>query len=157
MERSVMRRQFLGGIAIVAAGAALEACALPASSLAPGASSTTVPSDAPQDLVLRNATVLTMDPARPSANAVAIAGDVIAAVGSEAEVLAAAAPGATVVDLGGRIVLPGFNDAHCHLIGDRNVTGVGTPEEAIEAALAGGWTSISELFVNQRRVRNLGQ
>lgn len=96
-----------------------------------------------------------MDPERPDANAVAIAGDRIMAVGAEAEVLAAAAPDARIVDLGGRVLLPGFNDAHCHRIGDRNVTGVATAEDAIQAALAGGWTSISELFVNQERLDEL--
>ena len=90
MGRSVTRRQFLGSISIVAAGATLEACALPAASLT--SRSTLAPHP---NLVLRNATVLTMDSAHPSADAVMIAGDTIVAVGTEAEVLAAAAPNAT--------------------------------------------------------------
>jgi predicted amidohydrolase YtcJ len=106
-------------------------------------------------LVLRNGTVLTMDPTHPTADAVAITGDTITAVGPEAEVLAGAAPSATIVDLGGRVLLPGFNDAHCHRIGDRGVSGYESAEEAIEDALAGGWTSISELFVNQERLDEL--
>jgi predicted amidohydrolase YtcJ len=96
-----------------------------------------------------------MDPARPVADAVAITGDLITAVGPEAEVLAAAPPTARILDLGGRVLLPGFNDAHCHRIGDRDVTGIDTAEKAIEAALASGWTSISELFVNQERLDEL--
>lgn len=95
-----------------------------------------------------------MDPERPDANAVAIAGDRIVAVGAEAEVLAAA-PDARIVDLGGRVLLPGFNDAHCHRIGDRELAGYGSAEAAIQDALAGGWTSISELFVNQERLDEL--
>lgn len=106
-------------------------------------------------MVLRNATVLTMDPARPAADAVAIVGDTITAVGTDAEVLAAAAPNATIVDLDGRVLLPGFNDAHCHRIGDREISGYESAEAAIEDALAGGWTSISELFVNQERLDEL--
>jgi len=156
-DRGLSRRQFLGGALAVAAGAGLEACSLgsaprPASARPPA---TEQPSGAGTELVLRNATVITMDPERPSAHAIAISGDRITAVGAEAEVLGVAARDARIVDLGGRVLLPGFNDAHCHRIGDRNVTGVATAEDAIQAALAGGWTSISELFVNQERLDEL--
>lgn len=106
-------------------------------------------------MVLRNATVLTMDPVLPTADAVAIAGDTITAVGTEIEVLAAAAPNATIVDIGGRVLLPGFNDAHCHRISDRESSGYESAEAAIQDALAGGWTSISELFVSEERLDEL--
>ncbi|HET6203550.1 MAG TPA: amidohydrolase [Planctomycetota bacterium] len=68
------------------------------------------------DLVLRNARVWTVDPARPRAQAVAILGDRILAVGSEEEVLPHVGPGTRVLDLRGRFVLPGFHDAHVHLV-----------------------------------------
>ncbi len=151
---TVTRRQFLGGISIVALGTALDACSL-IGGPSPRTPVTPAPSGHTPDLVLRNAIVLTMDPEVPTADAVAIEGDTIRAVGMQAEVLAAAAPGATIVDLGGRVLLPGFNDAHCHRIGDRGVSGIETAEDAIEDALAGGWTSISELFVNQERLDEL--
>lgn len=68
-------------------------------------------------LVLTNAKVHTVNPAAPSAQAIAIdERGVITAVGSEADVLAAAGKDADVVDLGGRMVLPGFQDAHMHLV-----------------------------------------
>ena len=51
--------------------------------------------------------------------------------------------------------MPGFNDAHCHRIGDRDVSGYESAEAAIEDALAGGWTSVSELFVSQERLDEL--
>ena len=63
------------------------------------------------DLVLVNATVLTMDPSRPRASAVAVAGGRITALD---EVPAAAEH---VVDLRGATVAPGFHDAHNHMIG----------------------------------------
>ena len=135
---------------VVAAGGALEACAVPAASFAPRPTS-----DPKAAVVLRNATVLTMDQAHLPADAVAIAGDTITAVGTEAEVMATAAPNATIVDLDRRVLLPGFNDAHCHRIGDRGVRGYESAEAAIEDALVGGWTSISELFVNQERLDEL--
>jgi predicted amidohydrolase YtcJ len=68
----------------------------------------------PVDLILYRGTVWTADPARPLASALAIAGDRIARVGSDAEVLPLAGAGTKVVDLAGRMVCPGFNDAHTH-------------------------------------------
>jgi predicted amidohydrolase YtcJ len=70
------------------------------------------------DLALVNANVLTMDPGRPRASAVAITGGRIEAVAASP---AGFDPGqfnaAQVVDLGGATVLPGFNDAHNHMLG----------------------------------------
>jgi predicted amidohydrolase YtcJ len=66
------------------------------------------------DLVLRSAAVRTMDPARPTAEAVLVRGDRIAAVGSEREVREAAKPRAEVLSLPERLILPGFQDAHVH-------------------------------------------
>ena len=66
------------------------------------------------ELVLKNGIVLTMDPRQPRAEAVAIAGEHILAVGSNAEVGALAGSGTTIVDLGGKTVTPGFIDGHCH-------------------------------------------
>lgn len=63
------------------------------------------------DLALVNATVLTMDPARPRASSVAIAGGRIEALD------AGPARADRVVDLRGAAVLPGFHDAHNHMIG----------------------------------------
>jgi len=68
------------------------------------------------DVVILNAKVWTVNAAQPTAEAVAVAGDRIAAVGSTAEIRTLAGPGARVVDAGGRLVLPGFNDAHMHLV-----------------------------------------
>ena len=66
------------------------------------------------DLVLKNGLVLTMDPRQPRAEAVAIAGERLLAVGSNTEVGALAGSGTRVVDLGGKTVTPGFIDGHCH-------------------------------------------
>ena len=58
--------------------------------------------------------VLTMDRARPTANAVAVTGGRITAVGNDREVAAFAGPRTRRVDLRGRTLVPGFGDAHCH-------------------------------------------
>lgn len=55
-----------------------------------------------------------MDPARPEAEAVAVDGERIVRVGSSSDVLALRRPGTRVIDLRGRLVLPGFTDAHTH-------------------------------------------
>ena len=67
------------------------------------------------DLIVTNGRVLTMDPAHPRAEAVAIAGGRVLAVGSAAEIAALAGPGCRVIDAGGRSVLPGFVESHMHL------------------------------------------
>lgn len=71
--------------------------------------------DPPADLTLVNGRVHTVDDARPWAEAVAIAGDRIVAVGTTEEVRATAGPGTREIDLAGAFVVPGFNDAHVHV------------------------------------------
>lgn len=68
----------------------------------------------PADLVLTGAAVYTMDPARSWAEAVAVRGGRIVFVGTAREAQAFAGPRTRVVELGGRMVLPGFHDAHVH-------------------------------------------
>ena len=68
------------------------------------------------DLVVTNANVITMDAGRPRARAVAITAGRITAVGDEAAVVAWQKPGVSVMDAGGRTVLPGFIEPHNHLV-----------------------------------------
>jgi hypothetical protein len=66
-------------------------------------------------LILHRGNILTMDPNNPRAQAVAIAGDRIAAVGSDSDVLNLAAAHTRRIDLGGKTVVPGFIDSHSHV------------------------------------------
>ncbi|MEO6298175.1 MAG: amidohydrolase [Paracoccaceae bacterium] len=68
------------------------------------------------DMIITGARVLTMDEGRPRAEAVAIAGGRIVAVGSDAEIAALAGPGVRVIKAGGRTLLPGFFESHLHLV-----------------------------------------
>jgi predicted amidohydrolase YtcJ len=68
------------------------------------------------DLLIVNANIHTVDPDRPMAQALAIKKDVIALVGSDEDVRRLAGSAARVIDAGGRLIVPGFNDAHVHLI-----------------------------------------
>ncbi|HOB75624.1 MAG TPA: amidohydrolase [Phycisphaerae bacterium] len=68
------------------------------------------------DLIILNASVRTMDNARPTAEALAILGNRVVAVGSTAEIRTLAGPATRTIDAGGKLVLPGFNDAHVHFL-----------------------------------------
>lgn len=91
----------------------------------------------PVTLAVVNARVWTGNPQRPWADAIAARGDTISAVGSSAEVKKAAGEGARVIDAGGAMVVPGFNDSHIHFVdGGFRLSSVqlrdaGTPEEFI--------------------------
>ena len=67
------------------------------------------------DIVILNARVMTMTPARPFAEALAVTGNRIEAVGDTESIRALIAPATRVVDARGRTVLPGFIDSHVHL------------------------------------------
>jgi predicted amidohydrolase YtcJ len=69
------------------------------------------------ELIVTNARVLTMDSARPRAEAVALAAGRILAVGTRAEVEALAGPDTQMIDGQGRTLLPGFFESHMHLFG----------------------------------------
>lgn len=98
-------------LGITSASAARLLCLLIASSLLPAAAQPAAQSAA--DLVLTNGRIFTGDPARPWAEAVAIKGERIAALGSATEIRAQA-PTSKTIDLGGRLLIPGINDAHDH-------------------------------------------
>jgi hypothetical protein len=66
------------------------------------------------DFIVRNARIWTVDSSRPEAEAVAILGERIVAVGSNQQVDAWRGPHTTVLDAGGKRLLPGFNDSHVH-------------------------------------------
>ena len=69
----------------------------------------------PADLVIKNAKVVTIDKDNPRAEAVAVKGEFIIAVTSNRTIDQYIEEGTTtVIDAKGRLVIPGFNDAHCH-------------------------------------------
>lgn len=88
-------------------GRALVACTAALTAACAGASA--------PDLVIRHARVFTNDTAQPWAEAVAIKGDRVVAVGEDAAIGALAAASTRVIDAGGRVLVPGFNDARVDL------------------------------------------
>jgi predicted amidohydrolase YtcJ len=76
-------------------------------------------------LVLVHGRIWTENPAQPEAEAIAIDGNRILRVGSSAEILRLAGPTSRVIELHGRRVVPGFNDAHVHFVeGGQSLAGV---------------------------------
>ena len=68
------------------------------------------------DLIVTNAKVWTVDGNHPEAQAVAVLGDRIVAVGTNADVETWRGPRTTVIDADGKLLLPGFNDSHVHFV-----------------------------------------
>ena len=73
--------------------------------------------DGKADVVLRNGKIYTADPARSFQQSIAFTGNSIVAVGDDDEVTPLIGPATKVVDLGGKLVLPGLIDTHTHPIG----------------------------------------
>jgi predicted amidohydrolase YtcJ len=86
-------------------------------------------------LIVTNAAIYTVDKQRPKAEAVAVIGDRIVAVGSKVEIDSWRGPETKVIDARGKLVLPGFNDAHVHFIqggaqlDQVDLTDASTPQE----------------------------
>lgn len=68
------------------------------------------------DLIVINAKVRTMDTAKPQTEAIAVMGNKIVAVGTNAEIRALAGANTKTIDAKGKLVVPGFNDAHVHFL-----------------------------------------
>jgi len=78
-------------------------------------SSPALPADWPADFVFKNGKIVTVDARDTIAQAIAIAGDRILAVGPDAAMAAHIATGTHVTDLAGRCVVPGLTDGHAHM------------------------------------------
>jgi predicted amidohydrolase YtcJ len=70
----------------------------------------------PADRIFLNGRVWTADAERPRAQALAVSGELVMAVGTDAEIRRFAGPETVTVDLRGRFVAPGFHDAHLHFL-----------------------------------------
>lgn len=84
--------------------------------LGAGLACTALPGLAAVDLILHNAKVYTAAPGQPLQQAVAVDGEKIVAVGSDQAVLRLKTAGTQVIDLGGKVLMPGMLDSHSHAI-----------------------------------------
>ena len=76
--------------------------------------------DRQADFIFRNGPIYTVNQALPWAEAVAVKGRAIVHVGDEAGALALAGPGTEVIDLNGRLLMPGFVEGACRKVFDVN-------------------------------------
>ena len=93
----------------------------------------------PADLVLLGGRVVTVDPDLPEAEAVAVRNGRIAAVGSTREIEATAGPDTEVIQLEGRLAIPGFIEGHGHFMG------VGNAQMILKLGEADNWNRIVDL------------
>lgn len=71
----------------------------------------------PAGLILRNGKIVTLEPGQPVVQAIAIRGDRIAATGTNAQIARMAGPNTEIIDLKGRLAIPGFIEGHGHFAG----------------------------------------
>jgi predicted amidohydrolase YtcJ len=90
----------------------------------------------PADLVLRNGKIVTMNPAQPTAQAIAVRGDRITALGTDRAAQAWIGPSTKVIDLHGMTAIPGFIEGHGHF------TGVGEFRMGLDLREARTWNDI---------------
>lgn len=107
------RRKFLSEAAC-AVGAALVARA-PAPAAAQGGAVPAAAKPPSADLILKNGKIITVDPAFTLAQAIAVAGERIVAVGPNEAMAVHAAPTTRIIDLAGKSVVPGLTDGHAHM------------------------------------------
>jgi predicted amidohydrolase YtcJ len=90
----------------------------------------------PADLVLRNGKIVTVDSAHPEAQAMAVSGDKIIAVGSDGEIARYIGQYTEVIDLNGRLAVPGFIEGHGHY------TSLGQSKMMLDLTAARNWDEI---------------
>ena len=97
------------------------------------------PEGGPADLVLLGGRVVTVDDAVPEGEALAVRGDRIAAVGSTGDIERYVGPGTEVIELDGRLAIPGFIEGHGHFMG------VGDAQMILKLGESENWNRIVAL------------
>jgi predicted amidohydrolase YtcJ len=90
----------------------------------------------PADLVLTNGRIVTVDDARPEAQAIAVSGDRVEALGTADEIARLVGPNTKVIDLQGQLAIPGFIESHGHF------TGVGGAQLQLNLMNVDSWDKI---------------
>ena len=124
------------------------------------------------DLILKNANVITMDPRQPTAELVAIKGNRILLVAGNEKLEQVAGAKTKIIDCHGKTVVPGFNDAHCHIfsfirkllsldLSSSSVSSIAEIKAAIHQrarnTLPGNWltgTGYNEFYLAEKRCPN---
>ena len=104
----------------------------------------------PADMVLRHGAIVTMDSTHPNAEALAISGDHITAVGSDADMQRYVGPNTKVIDLGGHLAIPGFIESHGHF------SGLGMALTELDLMGVPSWQDIAAMVGNAARTAKPG-
>ena len=100
-------------------------------------------------IIFYNGTILTMDSDLPTAEAIAVGGDRILAIGTNEDILTLQVAETRTVDLQGRTLMPGFVDPHTHIFNDStNFLGSNNPQLAQQLALRNGITTVGDMWVD---------
>jgi predicted amidohydrolase YtcJ len=103
------------------------------------------------DLVLRNGKIVTLDPAAPNAQAIAITNGKITAVGTNVQIAREIQPATKVIDLAGRLAIPGFIEGHGHF------TGIGQMKMSLNLMGAKNWDAIVAMVAAAAREAKPGE
>ncbi len=109
------------------------------------------PASPPADLVLTNGKVVTVEDGMPEAQAIAVVGDRIAAIGSSADIKRHVGPKTQVIDLKGQLVIPGFIEGHGHF------TGVGQAQLNLNLMKTTSWDQIVAMVGDAAKKAKPGQ
>jgi predicted amidohydrolase YtcJ len=109
------------------------------------------PAGGPASLVLRNGTIITVEDGAPEAKAVAVRGDRIIAVGSEADVQPYIGPGTKVIDLKGATAIPGIIESHGHFMG------TGEMKLGLDLMNVANWDEVIAMVADAARKAKPGQ
>lgn len=90
----------------------------------------------PSDLVLMQGKIVTVDETKPEVEALAVRGDTILALGTNAEIEPYIGDSTEVIDLKGNLAIPGFTDAHAHF------TGIGQAKLGLELMPVNNWDEV---------------
>lgn len=102
-------------------------------------------------LVLRNGRVVTLDEKVPEAQAIAVRGDRILAVGSDADMNRHVGPATQVIDLRGQFAMPGFIEGHGHFMG------VGDMKLRLNLMTAKNWDEVIAMVANAVKTAKPGE
>lgn len=105
----------------------------------------------PADLVLTNGRIVTVNDGQPEAQAIAVRGDRIAALGSNDEIKRHIGPNTETIDLQGQLVIPGFIEGHGHFMG------VGRAEMQLKLMQTESWEEIVQMVAEAVKTAKPGQ
>ncbi|MCJ7679794.1 MAG: amidohydrolase [Candidatus Aminicenantes bacterium] len=105
----------------------------------------------PADLVLTNGKIVTVEEGQPEVEALAVRGDIIIALGSSARIKQYIGEATQVIDLEGRLAIPGFIDSHAHF------SGIGEARLSLDLMKVNSWENIVAMVAEAAQKANPGE